>query len=97
MEKLFQTKKSYHRCNRNNESRKFNLCPFPISVKNLIKSFVNINSMPFTIKKISPLGYIVVSLNGTVLSKKPLSLSVARAQMTAVNIAEHKKKSKKTI
>ena len=63
----------------------------------ILKSFVNINSMPFVIKKISPLGYVVVSPSNKPLSNKPLSLAVARAQMTAVNIAEHKKKSKKTI
>jgi hypothetical protein len=51
--------------------------------------------MPYQIKKITPNGYVVVSSNGTVLSKNPLSLVGARAQMTAVNISEFKKKKKK--
>ena len=44
--------------------------------------------MPYAIYQVSPRGYVVMSNNGTVLSKKPMSLAVAKSQLTAVNIRE---------
>ena len=53
--------------------------------------------MPYAIKKITPNGYVVVSSSGTVLSKKPLSLAVARRQLTAVNLSEFGKNKPKKL
>lgn len=49
--------------------------------------------MPYKVKK-SGAGYKVYSQSGKPLSKKPLSLSRAKKQLTAVNIAYAMKKKK---